>query len=44
MLAWRNEGKSLKSIAAALNDAGETTRTGCSWSATQVRRVLERVG
>jgi DNA-binding CsgD family transcriptional regulator len=44
MLAWRSEGKSLKAIAESLNAAGETTRTGCAWSAKQVQRVLERAG
>jgi DNA invertase Pin-like site-specific DNA recombinase len=42
--AWRSEGLSLRAIAGQLNDAGETTRNGCTWSAKQVQRVLDRVG
>jgi hypothetical protein len=33
-------GKSLRVIAAALNESGHTTRTGKPWSSMQVRRVL----
>lgn len=38
----RSGGESFRAIAAALNDAGQTTRTGCHWSARQVQRVLDR--
>jgi hypothetical protein len=44
MLAWRAEGLSLAGIAQQLNGAGEETRNGGNWSATQVKRVLDRVG
>jgi Recombinase len=33
---------SLRAIADALNGEGSTTRTGASWSAAQVKRVLDR--
>ncbi len=35
-------GKSLATIAAELNEAGHTTRTGAAWSAVQVHRMLRR--
>lgn len=38
----RAEGASLDKIADALNSDGFTTRQGKSWSATQVKRVLDR--
>ena len=42
MQAWRAEGKSLREIAAALNDQGHTTRRGKPWNPMQVRSVLIR--
>ncbi len=39
---WRANGKSLREIAALLNDDGVPTRQGGSWSAAQVKRVLDR--
>ena len=38
----RSEGQSLQQIADRLNTDGQTTRTGKTWSATQVMRVLAR--
>lgn len=38
----RAEGKSLRAIAAELNDQGYPTREGAKWTATQVLRVLRR--
>ena len=38
----RSEGLSLRAIAARLNDDGHTTRGDRSWSAVQVRNVLQR--
>jgi DNA invertase Pin-like site-specific DNA recombinase len=52
ILAWKEEGKSLHGIARDLNAAGFLTagnakhrngKSGGAWSATQVRRVIERV-
>jgi DNA invertase Pin-like site-specific DNA recombinase len=40
----RAEGLSLNAIARALNADGGVTRKGGSWSATQVKRVLNRAG
>lgn len=37
-------GSSLRSIAAVLNEQGTATRDGSRWTATQVQRVLARVG
>jgi hypothetical protein len=36
--------KSLRQIAAALNERGVQTPRGRVWQATQVKRVLKRVG
>ena len=38
----RAAGLSLRAIATELNAQGETTRTGRPWSATQIKRVLDR--
>jgi DNA invertase Pin-like site-specific DNA recombinase len=38
----RENGLSLRAIAEALNNMGETTRTGKAWGPMQVSRVLER--
>ena len=38
----RREGASLRTIAAKLNEAGHTTRRGCSWNPQQVRAILNR--
>jgi DNA invertase Pin-like site-specific DNA recombinase len=38
----RNEGLSFGAIADRLNEKGYTTRTGSTWSAMQVKRVLDR--
>jgi len=40
--AMSARGMSLRAIAAALNEAGQTTRRGKLWNAVQVSRVLER--
>ena len=37
----RNEGLSFGAIADRLNEKGHTTRTGSTWSAMQVKRVLD---
>ena len=42
ILALRSENKSLRAIAETLNLDGSTTRKGSSWSAVQVKRVLDR--
>lgn len=42
MVAMRGQGKSLSMIAGHLNEAGHATRFGKQWSATQVKRVLDR--
>jgi DNA invertase Pin-like site-specific DNA recombinase len=39
---WRANGKSLREIAALLNDDGVPTRKGGAWNASQVKRVLDR--
>jgi DNA invertase Pin-like site-specific DNA recombinase len=39
--ALRDEGLGLLAIAKKLNEAGEETRTGKAWTATQVSRVLD---
>jgi DNA invertase Pin-like site-specific DNA recombinase len=41
IMRMRASGSSLAKIAAALKDEGHTTRTGKSWNAMQVSRVLE---
>ena len=38
---WRAEGLSLRSIAARLDAAGHTTRSGKAWNPVQVSRVLK---
>lgn len=38
---WRSEGKTLRQIAALLNEAGHRTRRGKRWGSMQVHRVLE---
>jgi DNA invertase Pin-like site-specific DNA recombinase len=43
MTAMKGRGDSLKAIAAHLNSMGHSTRTDKQWSATQVKRVLDRV-
>jgi len=40
----REQGRSLRAIADALNQEGHTTRCGRPWNATQVLRVLRRAG
>ncbi|NQT17952.1 MAG: recombinase family protein [Planctomycetes bacterium] len=42
MAALRQQGDTLAAIADHLNQAGHTTRFGKEWSATQVKRVLDR--
>jgi len=42
MLELRIEGLSLHAIAERLNTDGQSTRRGSAWSATQVKRVLDR--
>ncbi len=44
MKRQRAGGASLGAIANELNLAGHTTRTGTAWTATQVKRLLDRVG
>jgi DNA invertase Pin-like site-specific DNA recombinase len=41
---WREAGMSYRQIAALLNGAGHTMRTGAAWNHNQVKRVLARVG
>lgn len=43
MMEMRSSGATLQEIADRLNSEGQTTRRGKEWSATQVKRVLERV-
>ncbi|MDI3291972.1 recombinase family protein [Polyangium sp. 15x6] len=43
IFALRNEGKSLRDIAAALTAEGRTTKRGGAWAAETVRKVLARV-
>lgn len=38
----RSDGQSLGAIAVALNDAGQRTRRGSTWTATAVKRVIDR--
>ncbi|MBV8264838.1 MAG: recombinase family protein, partial [Planctomycetaceae bacterium] len=38
---WRAEGLSLRIIAARLDAAGHTTRSGKAWNPVQVSRVLK---
>ena len=42
IVSMREEGLSLRDIAAALNADGHTTRRGNAWNPMQVRRVLGR--
>ena len=42
MTELRTEGLSLHAIAERLNADGQSTRRGSTWSATQVKRVLDR--
>jgi DNA invertase Pin-like site-specific DNA recombinase len=42
MTQLRSEGLSLAEIAERLNADGQSTRRGSTWSATQVKRVLDR--
>lgn len=42
LVAMNARDMSLRQIAAALNDAGHTTRRGKPWNAVQVSRVLDR--
>jgi hypothetical protein len=42
MAGLRAEGLSLHAIAERLNADGQSTRRGSTWSATQVKRVLDR--
>ncbi len=42
MRCLRAEGLSLHAIAERLNADGQSTRRGSAWSATQVKRVLDR--
>jgi DNA invertase Pin-like site-specific DNA recombinase len=41
LCSLRSEGRSLRAIAAALNQEGHTTRRGRSWNPTQVTRLLK---
>lgn len=43
MIELKTAGKSLRSIAEALNAEGHTTRSGKPWNQVQVKRVLERM-
>ena len=38
----RQEGKSFREIAVALDRDGQTTRRGCKWNPIQVKRILDR--
>lgn len=42
MLAWRERGDTLATIAERLNSEGQTTRTGVAWSTSTVANVLRR--
>ena len=42
MQQLRDAGRSLRQIAAYMNESGHVTRTGRDWNATQVKRVLDR--
>ena len=42
MQQLHDAGRSLRQIAAYLNESGHVTRTGRDWNATQVKRVLDR--
>jgi hypothetical protein len=42
ILAWHNNGLSLRTIANRLNADGHTTRSGLPWNPSQVWRVLQR--
>src|SRR6185312_12601673 len=42
VLSMKSDGKSLRSIAEALNSAGHVTRAGQRWSAVQILRMLQR--
>ena len=42
MQQLQESGKSLRQIAAMLNNSGHVTRTGRRWTATQAKRVLDR--
>lgn len=42
MKQWRASGRTLQSIACALNEQGHTTRQGKAWGPVQVKRVLDR--
>nr|WP_282572253.1 recombinase family protein [Roseomonas acroporae] len=44
MTELRDRGMGLQGIARMLNEAGERTVRGGVWTATAVKRVLERVG
>jgi DNA invertase Pin-like site-specific DNA recombinase len=44
MVRQRRDGALLGAIAKGLNESGHTTRTGTAWTATQVKRLLDRVG
>jgi hypothetical protein len=44
MQELQTEGLSLHAIAERLNADGQSTRRGSAWSATQVKRVLDRAG
>jgi DNA invertase Pin-like site-specific DNA recombinase len=43
MQRMRSDGLTYDAIASKLNEAGHATRSGSSWSAMQVKRVLDRV-
>lgn len=40
----RQEGKSYREIAKALDEDGQSTRRGCKWNPIQVKRILDRDG
>jgi DNA invertase Pin-like site-specific DNA recombinase len=42
--ALRSEGKGIKAVANALNEAGYTTESGHPWSPMRVKRALQRAG
>jgi DNA invertase Pin-like site-specific DNA recombinase len=44
VISLRQAGKSYRSIAAALSEAGVTTRSGGEWNPNQVRRIAQKAG
>jgi hypothetical protein len=43
LLVWQERKETLRTIAARLNERGRLTRKGAKWTATQVKRLLDRI-